>query len=83
MPHKDPSSSGHVVALQAEKEEGLQAEKEEGQADEMQHTRQASQRRPGGVAWHGRWLLCNLGYRLVALGAWLEGYGLSRNVRRR
>jgi hypothetical protein len=49
----------------------------------MQHTRQASQRRPGGVAWHGRWLLCNLGYRLVALGAWLEGYGLSRNVRRR
>lgn len=23
--------------------------------------------------WRGRWLLCEVGYRLVALGAWLEG----------
>jgi hypothetical protein len=83
MPYKDPSSSKHVVGLQAEEEEGFQAGKEEGQATGRQLTRQASQTRPGGVAWHGRWLLCNLGYRLVALGAWLEGRGLSRNARRR
>jgi hypothetical protein len=24
-------------------------------------------------SWRGRWLLCEVGYRLVALGAWLEG----------
>ena len=75
MAHREPSSAEHVV--------GLQAEEKDGQANERQRTRQAGQRRPGGVAWHGRWLLCNLGYRLVALGAWLEGYGLSRNARRR
>ena len=25
------------------------------------------------LSWRGRWLLCEVGYRLVALGAWLEG----------
>jgi hypothetical protein len=75
MAHREPSSAEHVV--------GLQAEEEEGQANERPRTQQARQGRPGGVAWHGRWLLCNLGYRLVALGAWLEGWGLSRNARRR
>ena len=75
MAHREPSSAEHVVSLQAEEQDG--------QANEKQRTQQARQRRPGGVAWHGRWLLCNLGYRLVALGAWLEGYGLSRNARRR
>ena len=31
---------------------------------------------PGGLVWQGRWLVCRLGYRLVALGAWLEGHSL-------
>ena len=75
MAHREPSSAEHVVSLQAEEQDG--------QANEKLRTQQARQRRPGGVAWHGRWLLCNLGYRLVALGAWLEGWGLSRNARRR
>jgi hypothetical protein len=35
--------------------------------------RLAREGRPGGLAWHGRWLLCELGFRLVALGAWLVG----------
>lgn len=26
----------------------------------------------------GRWLLCELGFRLVAAGAWLEAYALPR-----
>jgi len=28
------------------------------------------------LAWQARWLLCELGYRLVALGARLEAYAL-------
>jgi hypothetical protein len=27
----------------------------------------------GRLVSRGRWLLCEVGYRLVALGAWLEG----------
>jgi hypothetical protein len=29
--------------------------------------------RSGGPSWRWRWMLCEVGYRLVALGAWLEG----------
>ena len=32
----------------------------------------------GWLAAKGRWLLCELGYRLVTLGAWLEGYSQPR-----
>ena len=35
--------------------------------------RMARQGQPGGLAWHGRWLVCELGFRLVALGAWMVG----------
>ena len=38
----------------------------------------ARQGRPGGLGWHSRWLMCSLGYQLVALGAWLEGHSLPR-----
>lgn len=58
----------------------LCVEEEQGRAKGRRRARQARQRRQGGMAWKGRWLLCNLGYRLVALGAWLEGYTLSRTA---
>jgi hypothetical protein len=45
-------------------------------AGEQGPTHPARPRRPGGLAWHSRWLVCRLGYQLVALGAWLEAYSL-------
>jgi hypothetical protein len=37
--------------------------------------RSRSDARPEGLlAWQARWLLCELGYRLAALGAHLEAY---------
>jgi hypothetical protein len=38
--------------------------------------REASARQPGWLSWQARWLVCELGYRLVALGARLEAYAL-------
>ncbi|MGD9317401.1 MAG: hypothetical protein PVG56_11235 [Anaerolineae bacterium] len=58
----------------------LCVEEEQRRAKGRRRARQVGQRRQGGMAWRGRWLLCNLGYRLVALGAWLEGYTLSRST---
>jgi hypothetical protein len=45
-------------------------------ADARHLARLARQGQPGGLAWHGRWMVCRLGFRLVALGAWLEGHSL-------
>jgi hypothetical protein len=64
----------------AERVMGECVKEEQGRAQARRHARQLRQRRQGGLAWRGRWLLCNLGYRLVALGAWLEGYSLSRTA---
>ncbi len=38
--------------------------------------RLARKGQPGGLAWRGRWLVCGLGFQLVALGAWLEEHSL-------
>ena len=56
----------------------LRVEEEHGRARARRRARQAGPRPQGGLAWRGRWLLCSLGYRLVALGAWLEGYSQAR-----
>jgi hypothetical protein len=53
----------------------LRVEEEQTRANARRRARQVRSRRQGGLSWHGRWLLCGLGYRLVALGVWLEGYG--------
>ncbi len=42
-------------------------------AEGRRQARLARQGQPGGLVWHGRWLLCGLGFRLVALGARLVG----------
>ena len=66
--------------LFAERVMDLRVEEEQDHAQARRRARQVGQRRPGGLQWRVRWLLCNLGYRLVALGAWLEGYNLSRTA---
>jgi hypothetical protein len=38
----------------------------------------ARQPQPTRLAWQCRWLICELGYRMVALGAWLESFSLAR-----
>lgn len=38
--------------------------------------RRTAGRPEGWLVWQARWLLCELGYRLVALGARLEAYAL-------
>jgi len=45
-----------------------------GLAEARRRARLVQPERRKGLAWHGRWLVCELGYRLVVLGAWLEGY---------
>ena len=60
--------------LFAERVMDLRVEEEQNRARARRRARQVGQRRQGGLTWRGRWLLCGLGYRLVALGAWLEGY---------
>jgi hypothetical protein len=74
-------SQGHPVSPEPVMDR--QARGEEDQDNARPGTQQAKRRRQGGIVWHARWLLCNLGYRLVALGAWLEGCRLSRTTRRR
>ena len=54
----------------------LRVAEEHNLADGRELARLARQGRPGGLVWHGRWLVCRLGYQLVALGAWLEGHSL-------
>lgn len=41
--------------------------------EQAQAGRRGSWLRPNSSSWPGRWLLCEIGYRLVVLGAWLEG----------
>jgi hypothetical protein len=48
------------------------------QAEARRLARIARQPQPNQLVWQCRWLMCELGYRLVALGAWLEGYSLAR-----
>ena len=48
------------------------------QAESRRLARLARQRQPNLLAWQCRWLICELGYRMVALGAWLEGFSLAR-----
>lgn len=57
----------------AERVMNLRVEEELAQAGvrrRASYLRKASLRVP---SWRGRWLLCEVGYRLVALGARLEG----------
>ena len=42
-----------------------------GRKSRKEHTHQQ-----GWLAWQARWLLCELGYRMGALGARLEAYAL-------
>jgi hypothetical protein len=49
-------------------------ERRQGLARRRRH--RTSTRPEGWLAWQARWLLCELGYRLVALGARLEAYAL-------
>jgi hypothetical protein len=66
--------------LFVERVKDLRVEEEHDRARARRRARQVRTRRQTGLAWRGRWLVCGLGYRLVALGAWLEGYSLSRSV---
>ena len=54
----------------------LRVAQEHDLAEGRRQARLARMGRPGGLIWHGRWLVCRLGYQLVALGAWLEGHSL-------
>jgi hypothetical protein len=60
--------------LFAERVMDLRVEEEQSRAKARRSAREVGSGRQGGLAWHGRWLLCGLGYWLVAVGAWLEGY---------
>jgi hypothetical protein len=58
-------------------EETMHSRLEERREGLARRRRPRSDARPQGwVAWRARWLLCELGYRLVALGARLEAYAL-------
>jgi hypothetical protein len=46
------------------------------QAQARRQSQEASAQEPGWLSWQARWLVCELGYRLVALGARLEAYAL-------
>lgn len=62
----------------AEIEMNLRVAEEQSRAEAYRLARRARSGRPGGLSWQCRWLLCGLGYRLVGLGAWLEGLSLPR-----
>ena len=47
------------------------------QAEMHRLARQTGTRRQMAVQWQLRWLLCSVGYGLVALGARLEAYALA------
>lgn len=64
--------------LFAERVMDLRVEEELGQATARRRARQATGGRESKLSWQGRWLLCGLGYRLVAVGAWLEEYSVSK-----
>jgi hypothetical protein len=64
--------------LFAERVMDLRVEEELGRATAGRLARQVKGRRESKLSWQGRWLLCGLGYRLVAVGAWLEQYSLPR-----
>jgi hypothetical protein len=57
----------------AERIMNLQVEEELSRAEARRRASWLRTVRLKGPSWHGRWLLCEIGYRLVALGAWLEG----------
>lgn len=48
------------------------------QAKARRLARLATQQQQNQLVWQFRWLMCELGYRLVALGAWLEGFSLAQ-----
>jgi hypothetical protein len=64
--------------LFVERVKDLRVEEEHRRVRARRRARQVGARRQTGLVWRGRWLLCGLGYRLVALGAWLEGYSQAR-----
>jgi hypothetical protein len=64
--------------LFAERIMDLRVEEELGRAAARRRAHEAGVLRHAGLSWHGRWLLCGLGYRLVALGAWLEAVSLPQ-----
>jgi hypothetical protein len=64
--------------FQAEQEMDLKVAERLGQAEARRLARIAKEGQPAGLSWQCRWLLCGLGYRLVALGARLEEFSLSR-----
>ncbi|HSR34914.1 MAG TPA: hypothetical protein VLY63_30475 [Anaerolineae bacterium] len=63
---------------QAEREMDLKVAERLGQAEARRLARRAKVGQPAWLSWRFRWWLCGLGYRLVALGARLEEFSLSR-----
>lgn len=59
--------------LFAERVMNLRVEEESARAEARRQASLVRKFRLRGPSWRGRWLLCEVGYRLVALGAWLEG----------
>jgi hypothetical protein len=51
----------------------LRVEEESARTQGRRHASLLRKVRLRSPSWRGRWLLCEVGYRLVALGAWLEG----------
>ena len=64
--------------LWAETEMHRRVAEERSRADANRLARRLRSGRQGGLSWQYRWLLCELGYRLVGLGARLERYSQSK-----
>jgi hypothetical protein len=61
----------------AERTMEMNVEEQQREAEAHRLAHQARPQRPEGISQRGRWLMCELGYALVALGARLEAYSLS------
>lgn len=70
MRSADPYTAGRMMNLRVEEELRL--------ADARGLVCKAGSAQPGPLSRRGRWLLCELGYGLVSLGARLEAYALAR-----
>lgn len=55
----------------------MNVEKQLREAEAQRLAHQARPQHQEGMSQRGRWLMCELGYALVALGARLEAYSLS------
>lgn len=59
--------------MYAERVMNQRAEERVARAQDRRQVRMLRKLQRRSPSWRGRWLLCEVGYRLVALGAWLEG----------